>query len=56
MTNEAPRIIREAISLAEVRELAERGFGEMVKASVDIGRGIMAIGRIRRVVAELIRR
>jgi hypothetical protein len=44
MTSEAPRIIREAISLAEVRELAERGFGEMVKASVDIGRGLIAIG------------
>lgn len=44
MTSEAPRIIREAISLAEVRELAERGFGEMVKASVDIGRGLLAIG------------
>ena len=44
MTSEPPRIIREAISLADVQELAERGFGEMVKASVDIGRGIMAIG------------
>ena len=41
----APQIIREAISLATVQELAQRGFGDMVKASVDIGRGIMAIGR-----------
>jgi hypothetical protein len=40
----APQIIREAISLATVQELAQRGFGDMVKASVDIGRRLMAIG------------
>jgi hypothetical protein len=62
MTSEPPRIVREAISLADVQELAQRGFGEMVKASVDIGRGIMAIGgaaiqsKIRRIVDNLIRR
>ena len=44
MTTGAPQIIREAISLADVRELAERGFGDMVKASVDVSRGLMAIG------------
>jgi len=44
MTTEDPRIIREPIGLAEVRELARQRFGDMVKASVDIGRGIMAIG------------
>jgi len=40
MDSDAPQI-RESISLATVRELAQRGFGDMVKASVDIGRGVM---------------
>lgn len=44
MDVDQPRIIREPIPLAEVRELAARGFGDMVKASVDVGRRIMAIG------------
>ena len=44
MSNEVPRIVREPISLANVRRLAEAGFGDMVKACVDIGRGLMAIG------------
>jgi hypothetical protein len=42
--SDGPRIIREAISSAEVHELARSRFGDMVKASVDIGRGIIAIG------------
>jgi len=44
MDSGAPQIIREAMSLANVQELAQRGFGDMVKASIDIGRGVMAIG------------
>ena len=44
MDRDPARIIREPIDIAEVRELARRGFGDMVKASVDIGRAIMAIG------------
>lgn len=44
MDVDQPRIIREPIPLAEVRELAARRFGDMIKASVDVGRGIMAIG------------
>jgi Protein of unknown function (DUF5674) len=44
MPDDAPRIIREPIALTAVQELAQRRFGDMVKASVDIGRGIMAIG------------
>ncbi len=44
MSNDTPRIVREPISLAEVRELAQARFGDMVKASVDIGRGVMALG------------
>jgi len=44
MDSDAPQIVRELVSLATVRELAQRGFGDMVKASVDIGRGVMAIG------------
>ena len=44
MTNDVPRIIREPISLADVRLLAETGFGDMVKACVDVGREVAAIG------------
>jgi hypothetical protein len=44
MDADQPRIIREPIPLAEIRELAARQFGDMVKASVDVGRVIMAIG------------
>jgi hypothetical protein len=44
MDSDAPRIVRDAISLAEVQELAQRRFGDMVKACVDIRRGVMAIG------------
>lgn len=44
MNRDLARIIREPITIAEVRDSARRGFGEMVKASVDIGRGVMAIG------------
>jgi hypothetical protein len=44
MTSDQPRIVREAMTISDVRELAQRRFGDMVKASVDIGRGVMAIG------------
>jgi hypothetical protein len=44
MAHESPRIIRDSIPFAEVRELANQGFGDMVKACVDVGRGLMAIG------------
>ena len=61
MTVESPRIIRDPIPLTEVRELAEQGFGDMVKASVDVARVVVAIGlatqsSIRRVVDGLVRR
>lgn len=39
-----PAIIREPISVDEVSALAASGFGDLVKAAVDVGRGIMAIG------------
>jgi hypothetical protein len=42
--NASARVIRERISRAEVRELAQQRFGDMVKASVDIRRGVIAIG------------
>ena len=32
------------MALADVKELAQARFGDMVKASVDIGRGVLAIG------------
>lgn len=38
------RIVDEHIALAELKELARAGFGDMVKAVVDIDRGLMAIG------------
>ena len=44
MDADHPRIICEPISFSEARELAARRFGDMVKASVDVGRGIMALG------------
>jgi len=42
--SDEPRIVREAMTLSEVRDLAQARFGDMVKASVDVGRGVMAIG------------
>jgi hypothetical protein len=44
MSPDAPRLIRDPIALAEVQELAAQGFGDMVKACVDIARGVMALG------------
>jgi hypothetical protein len=44
MTDDGPRIVGARIQMEEVRALAALRFGDMVKASVDIGRGIMAIG------------
>lgn len=38
------KIITEKISLDELREVARERFGDMVKAVVDIEKGIMAIG------------
>ena len=37
-------LVRGTIHRSELAELAERQFGDMVKAVVDVGRGIMAIG------------
>jgi hypothetical protein len=39
----AVELITEPIPLARLREMAERTFGDMVKAVVDIERGIMAV-------------
>ena len=39
-----PRIVRSAIARADLTELAGRQFGDMVKAVVDVVRGVMAIG------------
>jgi len=38
------RIIRVPISREDIRRLAEESFGDLVKAVVDLGRGIMAVG------------
>lgn len=38
------RIIADKISLAELKQTAEKRFGDMVKAVVDIEKNIMAIG------------
>ena len=37
-------VIRESVTLDHLAEFAEAGFGSLVKAVVDIGQGIMAIG------------
>ena len=38
------RILTESISRAELQSLAEEGFGDMVKAVVDVRREVLAIG------------
>lgn len=38
------RIVRDGITITELRELAEARFGDLVKAVVDIDRRIMAVG------------
>ena len=38
------RIVRSTIVRADLASLAERQFGDMVKAVVDVERGVMAIG------------
>lgn len=38
------QVIRESISVSALEDMAQRMFGSLVKAVVDIERGIMAIG------------
>lgn len=38
------RIIREPTALAELAEIARQQFGDLVKAVVDVERGVMAVG------------
>jgi Protein of unknown function (DUF5674) len=38
------RIVRDSITVSELSELAEDRFGDMVKAVVDLERGVMAVG------------
>jgi hypothetical protein len=38
------KIVKDKITLAEVKKLAEESYGEMVKAVADIGQGVLAIG------------
>ncbi|MGH7655336.1 MAG: DUF5674 family protein [Gemmatimonadaceae bacterium] len=44
MTPSPLRFVRDRIARAELAELAAMGFGDMIKAVVDVQRGIMAIG------------
>jgi shikimate kinase len=44
MVDKGPQIIRSPISLADVRSLAEERFGDMLKACVDVGRSVIALG------------
>lgn len=44
MTPAPPRLVRDRISRAELTALAEAGFGDMVKAAVDISRRVIAVG------------
>lgn len=38
------RIIADKVSIAELSQMAQAGFGDMVKAVVDLGKEIMAVG------------
>lgn len=38
------KIIREKINEDELKKIAEKGFGEMIKVAVDIKREVMALG------------
>lgn len=38
------QIVRDPITLDELRSIAREQFGDLVKAVVDVGQGIMAIG------------
>lgn len=38
------RIVKEPISKAELKTIAEGQFGDFVKAAVDIAQGVMAVG------------
>jgi len=44
MDGGTPQIVRRPISRADLATLAAQQFGDMVKAAVDVARGIMAIG------------
>jgi len=37
-------IVRDHVSIATLRDLAETGFGDLVKAVIDVRLGLMAIG------------
>ncbi len=40
----AIRIVKTTIKKSELLEIASEGFGDIVKAVVDVGQGIMAVG------------
>lgn len=44
MTPADPRIVRESITRAELTTMAAARFGDLVKAVVDVARGVMALG------------
>jgi len=44
MTSSDARIIREPVTRAELARMAEARFGDMVKAVIDVRRGVMAVG------------
>ena len=44
MTDDQPRIIRTPVPLSVVINIAQRRFGDMAKAAVDIRRRVMALG------------
>jgi hypothetical protein len=41
---ETMETVTTSISIAALRAMAEQGFGDLVKAVVDIGRGVMVVG------------
>jgi hypothetical protein len=44
MTEDLPHIVRTPIPFSAIVAAAQSPFGDMVKAAVDVGRGVMALG------------
>ena len=38
------QIVKQPVALAKVRKLAEAQFGDLIKATVDVANGVMALG------------
>jgi hypothetical protein len=48
------KVLKHPIKMAEIKKMATEGFGDMVKAVVDVERGVVALGAELHVDAETI--